>query len=142
MAAIDVEFDVSELQRALRRYQTRNRNLPMDAFANLLINEVEDVFETKGGSGTAGSWEPFRPSTLERHPRRVGGMILQDTGATANIQVMRVEPQAVEIGSPTVQAPFFLSGTRNMVKRDFFALNFPKVLAELGDLVLQEFQRT
>ena len=69
-------------------------------------------------------------------------MLLQDTGATANIQVFAVEPQAVVIGSPTQQAPFFLRGTRNMVARDFFALNFPKVLDALGDLALQEFQRT
>lgn len=141
MAAFEVEFDVSALLRVERKFITRNKNLPMDLLGQLLVSEVDDVFQTEGAAGADGAWQPMSPATVERNPRRSGGQLLQATGATANIQVGNTSENSVTIFSPTSQAKFHLSGTEFMPKRDFFALRFDDVLEAMGDLVLQEFQR-
>jgi len=136
--SFEVRLDVDELILHLQRFDANSRTLPMDAFAALVIGEVDLVIESEGAEGTDGRWEPFSEETLRRHPRRVGGMLLQDTGATAVIQVKEVSEQTVVIASPTEYAEHHLQGTRNMPKRDFFALNFPRVLEELGEIALEE----
>lgn len=141
MPAIDVEFDVSDVLRATNRYGARNKNLPMDQLGQLLSSEADDVFQSQGASGSKGAWQPMSPNTVKRHPRRAGGMLLQDTGRTANIQIGSFDQNSVTVFSPTSQATFHLSGTEFMPERDFFALRFPEVLDALGDVVLQEFQR-
>lgn len=141
MPAIDVEFDVSEVLRAIDRLGQRNKNLPMDLIGQMLVSEVDDVFQSQGSAGSAGPWQPMSPNTVARHPRRAGGMLLQDSGRTANIQVGSFDEHSVTVFSPTSQAKFHLSGTEFMPQRDFFALRFNDVLDALGDVVLQEFQR-
>ncbi len=138
---VNVVFDMSGLNRAVRRYERKTKNLPMDLMGQLLANETDEMFQTEGAAGTEGKWAPLLESTIRRHPRRAGGQILQATGATANIQVEEVSNWAVTVGSPTGYSGFLADGTKNMEARDFFALNFPEVLDAMGDLALQEFQR-
>ncbi len=141
MAEIEITLDVTSLNRALRRYQVKTQNLPMDSFANLLLQEAEEMFASEGASGAEGAWRPLSPVTFKRNPRRIGGMILQATGATANIQVKEIAAFSVTVESPTAYAHFHLSGTDAMPRRDFFAFKFPKLLDAMADLVLQEYQR-
>lgn len=137
---VDIKVDARNVGVALRRYSSRSKNLPMDAFAQLMLGEIDDLFQSQGASGTDGAWAPFSEATLKRHPRRAGGSLLQATGATANIQVRSVGPDTVDLVSPTEWAPAHIEGTRNMPKRDFFAVNYSHVLDEIGDLALQEIQ--
>lgn len=138
---IEVRFDMTDLKRALLRYENKTKNLPMDLMGQLLVNESDKLFETQGAAGSDGVWDPLMSSTIARNPRRSGGSILQATGATANIQVNEVSEFSVEIASPTGYSGFHIDGTENMVKRDFFAFQFSRVLDAMGDLALQEYQR-
>ncbi len=136
-----VEVDVSDLVRALRRYENKIQNLPMDVLGQILVNEADEIFQTEGASGSDGKWEALMDSTIARSPRRDGGQILQDTGATATVQVTEVSGFSVSIGSTTAYGGFHITGTQHMPKRDFFAFNFADVLDQIGDATLQEFQR-
>ena len=136
---VQVGVDTSDLKRAIHRYEDRTRNLPMDLVGQMLVNASDEMFETEGGAGTDGPWTPLAESTLQRHPRRRGGQILQDTGATANVQIDEISEFSVTITSPTGWSGFHTDGTRYMPKRDFFAFDFGKVLDAVGDEVLQEF---
>lgn len=141
MAEIEIKVDTSSLGKALRRYEDRTKQPPMPALANLLINEVDEVFQTQGAAGTDGEWDSLKDSTLKRNPRRVGGQILQATGATAAIQVQELTAFSVVVESPTSYAGYHVTGTKFMKKRDFFAIKFSHVLDEMADMALQEYQR-
>ncbi len=138
---VEVVFDMSELNRAIRRYENKTKNLPLDLLGQLVLNETDEMFQTEGAVGSEGGWSPLKPSTIVRNPRRAGGQILQATGATANIQIDEASNYTLKFSSPTGYSGFHTEGTEHMVSRDFFALNFPKVLDAMGDLALQEYQR-
>ena len=141
MADVEVRFDMTGMRQAIRRYETKTQNIPMDLMGQLMVSEADNMFETEGAAGSEGAWAPLMPSTIARSPRRAGGKILQDTGATANIQVGEISGFSVTVLSPTGYSGFLAGGTENMVRRDFFAFTFSNVLDAMGDLVLQEFQR-
>jgi hypothetical protein len=140
-ADVDIRLDVDELKARLNRMSANAATLPMDAFAAMVVADVDDMFQTQGASGSDGEWAPFQRATLIRHPRRIGGMLLQDTGATANIQVAEVTEQSFRVRSPTAYAGFHVRGTRFMEKRNFFALNFPDLLERMSELALEELKR-
>lgn len=139
MAEIEVKFDVTDLGRQIRRFEDKTRNLPMDLVGTMLLGAVEEMFETEGAAGTQGAWRPFETTTLQRHPRRIGGMLLQDTGATANVQIKEVAGHSVSLESPPDYAGWHLIGTGNMVQRDFFAIKFGKLFEAVGDELMQEY---
>lgn len=141
MAEVEVRFDMSGMNQAIRRYEDKTKNLPLDLLAQLLVNETDKMFETQGASGTEGAWAPLLPSTIARNPRRAGGSILQATGATANIQVEDTSEFSFSVVSPTGYSGYLTDGNENMVARDFFAFKFSSVLDAMGDLALQEYQR-
>lgn len=141
MSEVIVDFNMEQLTRTLRRFQTKTTNQPMDLLGQLVVNAVDEMFETEGEAGTDGGWDPLKDSTIMRSPRRSGGSILQDTGAMAAVQVTEVSGFSVTVGSAAAYSRFHLEGTKTMVKRDFFALNFPKLLDAMADLALQEYQR-
>ncbi len=138
---VEVIFDMSGMNRALRRYERKIQNLPMDLLGQLIVNATDEMFQTEGAAGTEGKWTPLQASTIKRHPRRAGGQILQATGATANIQIDEASNFTLKFSSPTGYSGYLTGGTEHMVARDFFALNFASVLDAAGDLALQEFQR-
>jgi phage gpG-like protein len=138
---VDIRLDVDELVARLNRMEAASMNLPMDAFATITLGYVEEMFQTQGAVGTQGEWDPLLLSTLQRHPRRVGGMILQDTGAMANVQVMDVQEQSFVVKSPKDYARWHIRGTRHMARRDFFALNFTDLLNEMSDFVFEEIRK-
>jgi len=140
-ADVDIRINVDELVAKLTRMSANAATLPMDAFAAMMVADVDDLFQSQGKTGTDGEWAPFRPATLLRHPRRIGGMLLQDTGATANIQVTEVTQQSVTIRSPTSYAGFHVTGTRSMAKRNFFAINYPDLVERMSELAIEELKR-
>lgn len=133
-----VEVDVRDLLRSLDDYEARVKNLPMDVYAMLLVSKVDEMFQTEGASGTDGPWQPLSASTLRRHPRRRGGQLLQDSGATAASVGAEEQGHVISLYAGTAQTRFHIQGTEFMPRRDFFALNFPLVLEELASLVAQE----
>lgn len=141
-ALVSVRFDVEPLVQQLERMGANAYTLPMDAFAQLVLNDIEEMFETQGAAGTDGEWDPLTAATLKRHPRRIGGMLLQDTGATANMQIRDVHEMGFTYFSPTSYSKFHITGTEHMVKRDFFALNFSDLFDRMGELALEEIRKT
>lgn len=141
MAGRVVHFDTKEIQKALRRYENKIENLPMDVLGQLLITATDDMFQSEGGKGTDGIWSPLAESTIARRPNRAGGQLLQDTGAMAAVQISEIQELSVEIAAAPAYSKFHLDGTTRMPKRDFFALNFDEVLDELGDATLEEMGR-
>lgn len=138
---VKVEFDTRELNQAIRRYENKSKNLPMDVVGQLMVNEAEGMFQTQGAAGSEGPWQSFNPNTILRDPKRAGGMLLQKTGATANIQVESVSEFSVSVISPTGYSGFHIEGNADLPERDFFAYKFSSFLDSMGDLVLQEYQR-
>jgi len=140
MPSVEVTVDTSDLEAELqRRFGDKVKNLPMHTYSGLLIGAVDEMFETSGAAGSEGEWEPLSMATLQRRPNRAGGQLLIDSGAMAAVQVFSVDADSVTIGSQTAYSGFHVDGTQNMARRDFFALNFPKVLDELADMMLQDF---
>lgn len=137
----DITFDTADLERVLRRYEMKAKNLPMDLVGQMLVNAAEEMFETEGAAGSKGTWQPLSEQTILRRPNRAGGQLLQDTGQTANIQVIGVSGHSVAVGSPTAWSGWHLTGTQHMPERDFFAFRFDRLLDDIGDLLLQEVQR-
>jgi hypothetical protein len=135
----DVEIDATDMLEELSGYEDVLKNLPMEVYGMLLVSKVDEMFQSQGAAGTDGAWDPLMASTLKRHPRRRGGMILQDTGATAAGVYAEQVGHTMQLMASTHQSRYLLGGTENMVKRDFFALNFAAVLEELGEMVVQEF---
>lgn len=135
-----IELDVSDLIDVIDVYEMRLKNLPMDLYAQMLLSKVDEMFQTQGASGTEGVWQPLSESTLRRHPRRRGGMVLQDTGAMAAGNMAETREFDIQINNAKAYARWHLGGTDRMVQRDFFAINYAQALDEIGDLVVQELQ--
>jgi len=133
--SVKVHIDTSELEKAIGQYSSRVKNFSMDIAGTALITATDDLIQSEGAKGTDGPWDPFSPETLRRHPRRVGGKLLQDTGLLANIQTTQRGPESVTIASP---APY---AGNHLDTRDFFALKFGDVLDDLGNTSLQEIDR-
>lgn len=140
MASVDVTFEMGDIRRVLRGFGTRAAGVPLRPLADVLLEAVDDVIQTEGAAGTQGRWEPFSPRTLQRHPRRRGGMLLQATGELANFQP-RFSPGTVVVASPANYSGYHVDGTDNMPRRDPTAINFVPVLDIMGDGVLEEIRK-
>lgn len=127
------------MERAIKHYRSRADNVDMEVFATLAMSYVDDVFQSEGATSLSGAWEPLSETTLILHPRRIGGLILQDTGATANIQ-LTYGPDFVDLVAPTDYAQYHLTGTKHMPKRDFFDVDTAKMLEEAGAIALAELE--
>lgn len=126
-----IDFDVQELEMRLGEIGARADAFPLSVLSEMLSNAVNDEIETEGRA----RWVPFAESTLVRHPRRVGGSLLQDTGLLANIQPDEGDDW-VEASSPARYAIFHVVGTRNMPKRDFLDIDIDGFLREAAEVYL------
>lgn len=137
----DITIDTSEIERVFRSMGSRAARPPMNLVAEELKVAVDDVLQAQGAIGGGKQWDGFRPSTLRRNPRRQGGMLLQRTGLLANFQT-RHGTNFAEIRSPASYAGFHITGTRNMAQRDFFAIDWDKTLELMGNVVLDDIDRS
>jgi phage gpG-like protein len=127
-----VTVDMSDLLRELERRGRTVRNLDelMPRLGAILQTHMDDYIQSEG----AGSWPPFSPETLIRHPRRRGGMLLQDTGLLAQLQ-MDAGRDSVEVFSPAPYTKYHKS------TRDITALDMDPVLAEMSETLQEELTR-
>ena len=133
-----VQVDVSQVQRVLRQFESRMKNIPMGAVAEALVTEIDDVIQSDGLKSASGQrWDPLTDETVARHPNRAGGMLLQATGLLANVQP-QVRGNMAIAKSPAPYAGWFVTGTSRMVRRDFTDLDIPRLLAEISEDVLTE----
>lgn len=139
-ADIEVKFDVSDIAKTMKQYQNRVKNVQMSTVAEILQTAVDDLIQAEGVGGTQGKWKGFAASTLKSKPKRKGGSLLQDGGDLADMQPKEGDWWAGVV-SPAEYAGWHITGTANMPVRDFFALNFDKVLEEIGESIIEEIER-
>lgn len=58
--------------------KVENLETPLRQSATYMEGSISKRFRNQGGS--LGKWAPLSAATLKRHPHRVGGKILSDTG--------------------------------------------------------------
>lgn len=133
MSLIDVHFDMKDLQRVLGESIRHLKAIPMDVVAETLATAIDDEIQTEG----RGRWADFSLATLKRHPKRSGGMLLQDTGLLANIQTREGNDWAEAI-SPAPYAGWHVTGTKNMPARNFLDIRLDQVLEEIAEFIVDE----
>lgn len=135
---VDVDFEVKELEAGLEVIVRRKQNVSSDTLAQGMISAIDDLIQSEGD----GKWEEMSDVTVEIHPHREGGSLLDDTGLLAQIQD-ESGPDWVEVYSPAPYAKFHVSKKpRKLIPlRDFLAIDLGAVLEETGDDVMQEILR-
>ncbi len=134
---IPATFDVSELEHQFDRLGRRARDFDNNLLTMLLLEHVEEVFDSQGASGQDGSWDALLPSTIARHPNRASGQLLFDTGVLSNFQSATRGDLSI-VWSPANYAVNFATGTRNMVKRNPFAVNQKDYFEQAEHLLVTE----
>lgn len=132
-------FVTTELEGVLTGYVRRSRNLSMDSIAEGMITAVDDLIQNEGN----GTWADLKPSTLKRHPRRIGGSLLQDSGELAEIQQSPDSPGPdwVQIESPAPYGWYHVEGTKHMDARNYLAIDLGRVLEQAAEEIAVEVSR-
>lgn len=135
---IRAHFVTTQLENTLTAYVRRMNSMPLDILSDALIAAIDDLIRSEGN----GEWPELADSTIRRHPRRRGGMLLQDTGLLANIQHVAGSPGTdwVEVGSPAPYAIYHSSrrARRIIPLRDFLDIDMLTVLDDISDSILRE----
>lgn len=138
---VNITVDVSGVIQILERAGAQVRSVNMSVVAQALSANIQDILDSEGvKSKKAQKWDPLKDSTLKRHPQRAGRELLQASGLLASIQT-RTSQQTVVASSPAPYAGFHIDGTVSMVARDFMDIDDARLLEEIGDDVLMEWQR-
>lgn len=144
MPFADVHFDVTELERELRKLGQDVENIPLSIITEGLITAIDDEIQSEG----QGQWPALSDVTLALHPKRIGGRLLQDLGELANLQATE-GPDWVEVASPAPYASFHVTGTEQMnifqtyaphkmPARNFLDIDIERVLNEAAEAILLE----
>lgn len=137
MGDVEIRVDFSDLNAVLAGYVRRSNNIDTSVISQILATAIDDVIQSQGAAGTQGAWDEFSPTTLDIHPRRIGGMLLQDTGILANIQTSEGGFWGMA-ASPAEYAHWHVTGTGNMPERDFLAVELEQVSDEIADILTAE----
>jgi hypothetical protein len=130
---VNVTVDVDELEAIIKIIDSRSNTVPVSTIAEQMLADIDDLIQSEGG----GSWEDFAPATLLRHPRRIGGKLLQDTLELGTIQYeagLGTFGDYIEVFSPAPYAKYHRTGTKYMPKRDFLDIDMDKSLEEAADI--------
>jgi phage gpG-like protein len=140
---VKVRFDTSGLEDALKHYEKNAQSFPISIVGDTIATAMDNLIDAGGRI----RWEPFRPLTLELHPRRAGGQLLRDKGELASFQ-MDEGPDWVEVLSPAPYGVFHQQGTskvrgwvhsdRGMTARDFTDIDMGSALGEAINLITAE----
>lgn len=130
---VDVQFDMRDLAEKLDYYGVKAESFPMSLLSEGLVEAIDDEIQSEG----QGTWDGFSPETLRRHPRRQGGLLLQDTGQLASIQAEEGADYA-EAWSPAPYAKWHVGGTSRMEARNFLDINLDDVLEQLAEVFVDE----
>ena len=134
-AEIGVEdHDLVGLMDDFRRRGGNQRDA-MRHCALILVEEVDDMFETSGH----GKWQPLAKSTRAR--RGESARILMDTGRLAASITPAYSGNTAEAYTNVNYAKYHTSDAEprtRIPKRDFFDIDVPAVLDEFVDFILKE----
>jgi phage gpG-like protein len=142
-----LDFDMMALEKAVEDFDRRGGNVSgiLPAAANILVEAVDYMFDTEGGAGNSGTWEPSARAEEQ------SGQTLQDTGNLAGSITGDYGGSGLastawfEAGTNVPYAVFHLPPDRSghpskgiMPVRDFFDVKMDDILDEVGDLFLAE----
>lgn len=140
---IDVKIDASDLEKRLKKYALRDRNIDMSIAVQAMDAAMSDVISSEGAKGNQGKWKPFSPVTFKIHPKRIGGQLLQDTGILAAFD-FDIKPREAEVYSPAPYAKHHVKGTKRkdgteyMPRRDFTDVKWGPLLEDIADSMMVE----
>jgi phage gpG-like protein len=139
---IDIKVDTTGVEKQLKRMSLRSRNIDMNSVAEALSTAIDDVITSEGKKGRQRGWKPFSKTTLEWHPNRIGGKLLQgQTGILAAMET-KIDGYTVVASSPAPYAKYHQTGTtrgkRPMPRRDPFAIVWGRLLEDIADMLLVE----
>ncbi len=137
MAKAEVEFDFGKVRGAVLRIGKRAQNFDNSILTALLLEAVDDNFDSEGRKGADGQWAPLSPVTLGLRPRRIGGHILLDTGLLSNFQSATKGETSV-VWSPASYTKRHMKGRPNMPKRNPFAINRSVFMQQAERLIALE----
>lgn len=140
MPTAGVTFDMSEVEAQLDRVGRRAKNFDNALLTTLLLEHVEEVFESEGRAGADGPWQPLSPDTIERHPSRSSGALLFNTGVFSNWQ-SATQGETSIVWSPAPYAKYHVTGTENMPKRNPFAVIESKFMDQAERIMSLEIGR-
>lgn len=134
-ASVSVDFD--DLVALLDAYRRRggNQREAMRFVATMLVEEVDEMFETSGH----GQWPPLAAST--RKYRGDSARLLMDTGRLAASITAAATSNTAEAFTNVSYAKYHVSDEeprRHVPKRDFFAIDMEPVLDEFVDFLIKE----
>lgn len=131
-----VTVDMGHVERRITALAERFNNIPLAVLASDVQLAVDDLIQSEGVlSGER--WQALSDETLRRHPRRIGGLLLQDTGLLANLQTF-VGDDFFGVRSPAPYAGYHVTGTKNMPARDFLAVDIATLLGSLAEEIASE----
>lgn len=139
-------IDYTELGSVVRLYEQRGKRTIAElqpAFAEALVAEVQEVFETEG----YGTWDPFwwqRDGKPKPQGRRWGGdpKLLQDTGNLAGSITPDWDDTTVEAYTNVRYAKFHVNGTKHMPARNFLAIDVAKYEQDVADMIMLHIDRS
>lgn len=134
---VDMHVDMGEVVKIIRGFESRARGLDLSVYAEDVRTAVDDLIQAEGATAGHEKWTALSSETLRRHPRRIGGQILQATGLLANLQTI-YGTDWFGCRSPAAYAGYHITGTKTqggtpmMPKRDFLAIDFTSLLEQLA----------
>ncbi len=131
-----VNFDTSEVEAVFKNLGVRAKNFDQSLLTQLLLEHVEEVFDSEGTKGRDGKWEPLKASTIERNPSRASGALLFDTGLLANFQTTTRSSQSI-VWSPASYIQAHVEGVpdNNLPARNPFAIKMDEFMFEAERLI-------
>ncbi len=133
MGRVHVKVDARELGGKVIRLGARAKNFDHKLLTALLLEAVEDNFDSEGSKGDDGKWKPHSPNT-----KRAGGQLLFDTSLLSKWQSRTRAVKGSIVWSPASYAKFHVTGTKSMPKRDPFAIDMKTFMDEAEQLIALE----
>lgn len=133
-----VNVDISQLGQVFADMQrsANNTRSAMRTVALLMVEEVDDMFETSGH----GKWKDFSENTHRKRGSMSSAKLLLDTGAMAASVTSYYDQRTAEAFTNDPKAKFHVSDKprKKIPKRDFFDIDLDEVGREAAELVLVE----
>lgn len=114
MATIDITMNYQVVQKTLDELVSRVQDPgpAMSEIADVLADATERAFRDEADPETGALWDPLSAVTLALRPKRVGGMLLQDSGLLAASITTDSGKDFAAIGTNRVYAPTHQFGAR------------------------------
>lgn len=138
MEGASVGVDMAGVEEAIKQIVARGKNTRyvMKSISLLLVEEVDDMFETSGH----GKWDGYADSTLRRRGHIDNAKMLIDTGRLAASITPASSAETAEAFTNVEYAKYHVSDAprTKIPLRDFFDIDTGAIVEEAVELILKE----